>query len=181
MRAIKCVCISAVALLVATFAQPVCAQEQLTPPEQQIADLLNLAQAYQSNYLELVAICCFQLYASTGVVATDYANGYISGETAMSALDSNQLLQSCCFTTLSEIVDLTPADDELLHAEAGRLLAIISAEGDLLTALRDVCLDPSDDNAARAEDARRQVETLLDEYTSSSLSAADNADIESTR
>jgi len=151
------------------------------PPEQRWAELLTLAQAYQSNYLELVAICGFQLYASTGVVATDYANGYIDAETALSALDGNRLLQSCCFSTLTEIVALTPVDDELLHAEAGRLLAIIKAEGDLLNALREVCLAPSDSTEAQTEEARRQVEMLLDEYTINNLPPADNSELDSTR
>lgn len=172
-------CSSALAFLL--IAPPVCAQEQLTPPEQQLEELLVLAQAYQSNYLELVAICTYQLYSATGIIATDYANGYISSETALSALDGNLLLQSCCFTTLSEIVELTPADDEMLHAEADRLLAIINAEGELLSALREVCLEPTAANQDLTEEARRQVEKLLNEYTSNNPSAVDNPDLSSTR
>jgi hypothetical protein len=141
------------------------AQESLTPPEQQWDELLALAEAYQSNYLELVAICCYQLYASTGIIATDYANGYIDAEAALSALDGNSLLHSSCMSTLTEIIELTPEDDEALHAEAGRLLAIIEAEGALLSALREVCVNPDDTNVALTESARQEVEQLLNEYT----------------
>ena len=142
------------------------AQESLVPPEQQWQELLTLAEAYQANYLEVVAICCYQLYATTGIVATDYANGYIDAEAALSALDGNSLLQSSCQSTLSEIIELTPDDDEVLHAEAGRLLAIIEAEGRLLNTLRDVCVNPDDANVALTEAARQEVEQLLNEYTS---------------
>jgi len=176
MRASQISWLSSFILAVLLIAAPAHAQEQLVPPEQQLAELLELAQAYQSNYLELAAICCYQIYASTGIIAPDFANGYIAAETAVSALDSSQLLQSCCFTTLSEIIELTPADDELLHEEAGRLLAIITAEGELLEALREVCLEPSELNVVRTEEARRQVEMLLDEYTAADPLPVGNSD-----
>lgn len=183
MLRLKTACLFSALTAVAVLAldQPSRSQEPLTPPEQRWEELLTLAQAYQSNYLELVAICCYQLYASTGIIATDYSNGFINGETALFALDANRLLQSSCLTTLTEIVELTPLDDEVLHAEAGRLLAIIGAEGELLNALREVCLDPSEENTTVAEDARRQVERLLDEYTAENPPASVDAAVNITR
>lgn len=167
------VCVSA-ALWAASAVVVLCmvparAQESLTPPEQQWQQLLTLAEAYQTNYLEVVAICCYQLYATTGIVATDYANGYIDAEAALSALDGNSLLQSSCQSTLTEIIELTPDEDAVLHSEARRLLAIIEAEGELLSALREVCLNPDDSNVALTEAARQTVEQLLNDYTSPSL------------
>jgi len=173
--------VAAVALMWLACSPLAGAQEPLTPPEQRWEELLTLAQAYQSNYFELVAICTYQLYASTGIVATDFANGYIDSETALTALDANSLLQSSCFTTLTQIIELTPADDEELHAEAARLLAIITAEGQLLGALRDVCVDPSEANAVLAEEARSRVEELLNEYTGLNLAPADDAAADVTR
>ena len=143
---------------------PAAAQEDLTPPEQQLEELLHLAAAYQSSYFDLVAMSCFQLYSSTGIIATDYARGYIGADTALDALDHNMLLLTACLTTLEQIRELTPADDGVVLAEIARLDGILLAEHELLTAVNEVCTNPSDRTEAEVESCRQRVEAALDEY-----------------
>ena len=129
-------------------------------------DIVALAGAYQQGYLQVVEVCCFQLYASTGVVATDFANGLIDGETALFALDQNRLLLSACISTLDHIISLTPKEDEAAHEVLGSLNALLLKENQLLTALTDVVAEPSEERSQQAEAARLAVEQALDAYTS---------------
>jgi hypothetical protein len=151
------------------LALPVRAQESLAPPEQQLAELLELAEAYQSGYFEVVALCCYQLYASTGVIATDFANGYIGTEVALEALDENSLLHSACVTTLLQIDGLTPEGDTAARGEIRLLLSLLTAEGELLDAVRQTFIAPTEENAARAELARQQVARALTDYTEAGI------------
>lgn len=128
-------------------------------------DPLALFSAYQSGYLQVVAHSCFQLYSSTGIIATDFADGYINGETALYALEHNLLLHSVCVTTLIEIKTLTPEEDTVAHAEFDRLGTILDAQGDLLSAIEDVILTPTDENAAIVQAKREALERLLQSYT----------------
>ena len=129
-------------------------------------DIVALAGAYQRGYLQVVELCCFQLYASTGVVATDFSNGVIDAETALFALDQNYLLLSACISTLDEIISLTPAEDETAHEALGRLAALLAKENQLLSALTDLAAEPSAERAQQADAARLAVEQALDAYTS---------------
>lgn len=144
---------------------PASAQESLEPPEQQLEDLLDLATAYQSSYFQMVAVSCFQLYSSTGIIATDFANGFIDTSTALSALDQNGLLLSVGLTTLTDLQALTPDDDKVARAEIAGLLAILTAEEQLLSALGEVCTAPTEANSAQVEAQRNRVEAALDAYT----------------
>ena len=158
---------SVIAVL-AMLALPTAAQESsesLMPLEQEYEVLVELARAYQTGYLEVVALSCFQIYASTGVIATDFSNGFISPDTALNALDKNRLLHSSCYTSLQTIIELTPPGDELTNSELNRLMSLIVAEDVLLTAVAEVFSEPTDANAAAVETARAQVEELLDSYT----------------
>ncbi len=128
-------------------------------------DALELFAAYQVGYLQVVAHSCFQLYSSTGIIATDFAEGHINADTALYALEHNLLMHSVCVTTLIEIKSLTPEADAVAHAEFDRLGSILDAEGQLLSDLEDVILHPNDENTARVESSRAALELLLDEYT----------------
>jgi hypothetical protein len=138
--------------------------ESLLPPEDKLAVFLELAEAYQVGYMQVVACCCYQLYVSTGIIATDFANGYIDGETALAAIDENSLLHSVCHATLIDIQSLTPADDVIAQRELGRLLTVLTSEQQLLEAIRAVMETPTDENAAAVESARKRVEQVIDEY-----------------
>lgn len=155
--------------LVAALSAPSAAraQESLKPPEQQLSVLLELASTYQSSYLQVVAVSCFQLYSSTGIIATDFSHGYLAATTALDALEKNTLLLSVCLTTLTDLREITPADDTPALAEIDRLLGILNAENELVNALTEVCLNPSDTNSALVETTRGRVEAALDSYTAS--------------
>jgi hypothetical protein len=127
-------------------------------------DMIALAEAYQTGYLQVVAISCFQLYSSTGIIATDFAQGNIQAGTALDALDQNSLLHSACYTTLTAIQQLTPAADTIALAEIGRLLGLLEAEDELLSGLADVIADPTEEHAEAVEAARAKVEQTLDSY-----------------
>ena len=146
-------------------AMPVAAQQPLVPAEQQLQELLDLAEAYQTGYLQVVAVCCYQLYSTCGIVAADYTGGYIDTETALFALDESGLLHSVCTSTLGTIRAVTPAGDTVALDEIGRLEAMLNAEGALLGALRDVIAEPTEERAAAVETARLEVVKALDAYT----------------
>jgi hypothetical protein len=137
------------------------AADEQTP---QPPDMIALAEAYQTGYLQVVAISCFQLYSSSGIIATDFAKGNIDAATALNALDQNSLLHSVCYTTLTAIQELTPPADSLAQAEIARLLGLLTAEDELLSGLADVITDPTNENAAAVETARAAVEQSLDSY-----------------
>jgi len=142
--------------------QPAGAAGDEQPP--QPPDMIALAEAYQTGYLQVVAISCFQLYSSSGIIATDFAKGNIDAATALDALDQNSLLHSVCYTTLTTIQELTPAADSIALAEIARLLGLLTAEDELLSSLADVITDPTDEQAAAVEAARAKVEQTLDSY-----------------
>ena len=125
---------------------------------------LELAAAYQSGYLQVVAVSCFQLYSSTGIIQTDLESGIISPATALTALEHNSLLHSVCMTTLSDIRELTPVTDTVGITELDRLLALLTAEGDLLRALQDFCLSQTEATYTAVCRAQEQVEEALTEY-----------------
>ena len=132
-------------------------------------DPFALFEAYQVGYLQVVAISCFQLYSSAGIIATDLSDGHIDGVTALYALEQNRLLLSACMTTLDSIASLTPVTDEAATAELLRLSGLLSAIGELYSALDDVCLEPTETNAANVEAERVEVEALFDEYVGNSI------------
>lgn len=138
--------------------------EPLLPPEDKLGMVLELAEAYQVGYMQVVACCCYQLYVSTGIIATDFSNGYIDAETAFAALDENSLLHGVCHTTLLDIQKVTPADDVITNRELGSLLTVLTAEQQLLEAIRAVMTTPTDENAAAVEYARQRAELAMDEY-----------------
>jgi len=140
------------------------AQETLTPPEQQIEELIILAGTYQSCYFNIVAVSCFQLYSSTGIIATDFAQGNIDAVTALGALDHNSLLLTACLTTLGQVREVTPADDHEVRTEIDRLAAILQAQLELVNALTEVCYEPTDRAEATVEACRVKVEAALDAY-----------------
>lgn len=135
-------------------------------PEAPAAEqLLQLFEAYQGGYLQVVAVACFQLYYSTGIIATDVANSSIDGETALYALQKNSLLNSTCVTTLAQIFELTPEADTSARGELKRLWDILILEDTLSRALADSL--GSDDPAlvAAVDKARADVEQALEAYT----------------
>lgn len=144
---------------------PAAAQQPLVPAEQQLQELLDLAEAYQTGYLQVVAVCCYQLYSTCGIVAADYTSGYIDAETALFALDESGLLHSVCTSTLSSIRAVTPAGDTVALDELDRLETMLDAEGALLSALRDVIDEPTEQRIAAVETARLKVVEALDAYT----------------
>ena len=150
-----------ISLCIAAPAGPAISQGELAEAGD---DPLDLIEAYQSGYFQVVAVSCFQLYASTGIIDSNYNGGFIDGETALLALEQNSLLHSVCVTTLARIEELTPADDELAQDEIGRLLAVLGAEGELIRALRDAFTEPSEENDARVEAALSAVEEALESY-----------------
>ena len=165
-------------ICLALAALPAWAQQEQTPPngaaqpagaagEEQTAqppDMIALAEAYQTGYLQVVAVSCFQLYSSSGIIAADFAKGNIDAVTALDALDQNSLLHSVCYTTLTAIQQLTPPADSIALAEIARLLELLTAEDELLSALADVVTDPTEEKAAAVETARAKVEQTLDSY-----------------
>lgn len=158
MRGATLILFAALILLVFCPAQ---AQDDQEPQ----SDPLALFEAYQVGFLQVVAVSCYQIYSATGIVATDYANGYIDEDTARFALDQNALLLSTCSANLIEVGKLTPADDETASAELDRLGGLLDALNQLISALDDLLDNPDDAQAAVVEQARSNVEQLLDQYT----------------
>jgi hypothetical protein len=139
--------------------------KQPPPAAQPASDPLALFEAYQGGYLQVVAVACFQLYYSAGIIATDFTKNHIDADTATFALQKNSLLQSVCITTIKDIFDKTPADDTVARAEIKRLWDILISEDALLRALADALASNSADSQAKVETARQGVEKLLDQYT----------------
>jgi hypothetical protein len=130
-----------------------------------LQDVLALIEAYQSGYLQVVEAAAFQVYYSTGIIATDISNGFISDETALFALQRNSLLQSACVTTLAAVYERTPAEDATSRASIKRLWDLFILEDALLRTLSD-SLGAPDEAAQQAVDtARAQVEQALKEYS----------------
>jgi hypothetical protein len=130
--------------------------------------VVDLVQAYQSGYLEVVAISCFQLYSATGIVAVDFIGGKIDGQTAIGALEQSRLLHSACTSTLDEIIALTPEGDKVITNELGLLQRMLAAEGTLFNVLSDYYSQPTDANFDLVQKALADVEQLLEAYTSGS-------------
>lgn len=159
MRAITTLLLSVLLLAVPGWAQ------EDAPAEGAVPQGIALAGAYQSGYLQVVAVSCFQLYISAGIIQSDLLNGVISPAIALDSLEYNSLMQSVCATTLEEIRSLTPAEDPAGLAELDRLISINTAEGELLRALQDFCTNTSDTTYAAVVDAQHNVEAALDDYT----------------
>lgn len=137
------------------------------PPAGDAGSALDLFAAYQGGYLQVVAVACFQLYYSTGVIATDFTKSHIDADTATFALQKNSLLHSVCITTIKDIFDKTPADDTVARTELKRLWDILVSEDALLRALADALASQAGDSQAKVDAARKGVEKLLDQYTAS--------------
>lgn len=137
------------------------------PPAGDVGSALDLFAAYQGGYMQVVAVACFQLYYSTGIIATDFAKNHIDADTATFALQKNSLLHSVCITTIKDIFDKTPADDTVARTELKRLWDILISEDALLNALADALASQAGDGQAKVEAARHDVEKLLDQYTAS--------------
>jgi len=157
MRGLLLALFAAVFLLICV---PVFAQDE--PAK---SDPLALFEAYQVGFLQVVAVSCYQVYSSTGIVATDYANGYVDEDTARFALDQNALLLSACSANVIEVGKLTPAEDTAASAELDRLGELLDALSGLITALDELLDNPDDAQEQAVEDARSRVEQLLDSYT----------------
>lgn len=154
----------------AAQAQPATPEEQAA--RQQFDAMLALFDAYQGGYLQVVAVSCFQLYYSTGIIATDFSQGHIDAGTATFALEKNALLHSACLTTVKDIFDKTPADDTLARLELKRLWDILLAEDALLRALGDALGKPGAETQAAVDNARQAVSDLLEAYNDSAPNAA---------
>lgn len=129
---------------------------------------LALFEAYQVGFLQVVAVSCYQVYSATGIVATDYANGYIDEQTASFALSESALLLGACSASVLEVSRLTPAEDAAALAELDRLGELLAALNELVSSLDQLLDNPEDEQAAAVEDARATVEQLLDAYADSS-------------
>ncbi len=140
------------------------AQED-APPADPMPAGIALAGAYQSGYMQVVAISCFQLYISAGIIQTDLLNGVISPAVALNNLEYCSLLQSVCATTLEEVRALTPTEDPTGLAELDRLIAMNTAEGELLRTLQDFCANADDETYTAVVNAQQAVEAALDDYT----------------
>jgi hypothetical protein len=165
-----CVCLLLASVLTApALAAPVAAAQPVTPDEQaakqQFDAMLELFDAYQGGYLQVVAVACFQLYYSTGIIATDFSAGNIDAETAAFALQKNSLLHSVCVTTIQDIFDKTPADDSVARQELKRLWDILITEDALLRALTDATGQPGAEAQAAVDTARQAVSAALEAYT----------------
>ncbi len=145
-----------IALLVATA--PAAAQNE----EQ--ADPLALFEAYQVGFLEVVAVSCYQVYSSVGIIATDYANGYIDEDTARFALGENALLLGACSAGVLEVGRLTPEGDSKALAELERLGELLGALNRLVSELDVLLASPGPQQEQAVEDARSAAEQLLDSY-----------------
>jgi hypothetical protein len=82
---------------------------------------LDLISAYQSGYLQVVAVSCYQLYAGAGLVEGAFRAGHIDGPTALDILGQNSLLHSVCYSSLQDIQSLTPAGDTVARGEMNKL------------------------------------------------------------
>jgi hypothetical protein len=128
--------------------------------------LVQLVEAYQSGYLQVTAVSCYQIFSSTGLIANAFAAGSIDGPAALQQLAENSLLHSVCYTTLLDIQNLTPVSDKTARAEIDRLARLLVLEDEVLTALSDVFAYPDDAKAAKVEQARARVAKELDAYAS---------------
>jgi hypothetical protein len=130
--------------------------------------VIQLVEAYQGGYLEVVAVSCYQIFSSTGLIANAFADGGLEGPAALDQLSHNSLLHSACYTTLVRIQQLTPIEDSVARAEIQRLAEILELEDTMLRTLADVFSYPDDAAAAKVEKARRAVADALDTYAEGS-------------
>lgn len=159
----RLICILAACWAVLTAA-PLAAQSQPAPPPEASA-ALALFEAYQSGYLQLAALSCFQLYSSTGVIVGDFDRGSIDRGLAMEALEHNLLLYSACQSTLEAVTACTPQQDQAALAELARLKRILDAEGVLFKVLQEYFGEQGEENTKAAEAALAALEKELDQYT----------------
>jgi hypothetical protein len=156
-----------ITLLLTLLIASVLAASPVQAQEAEPADPLALFEAYQVGFLQVVAVSCYQVYSSVGIVATDYSNGYINEETAGFALSESALLLGACSASVLEISQLTPEGDEAALAELDRLAGLLVALNELVSELDQLLDSPDDEQAAAVEDARARVEQLLDAYAAS--------------
>lgn len=126
---------------------------------------LDLFVAYQGGYFQVVAVSCFQLYSSTGIIVSDFEIGVIDGGLAQSALERSRLLLSVCTTSLENIRTATPIDDQAAQAEIGRLGHLLSKLVIMFDALDDKFIYPSDENSALADKALAELDYAMEQYT----------------
>ena len=143
-------------------------------PPDAMAEFLDLASAYQSGYFQVVAVSCFQLYSSAGIIATDFENGYIDSAVALEAVTQASLLHSVCTTTLITIGELTPPEDTVAHAEIEGLLAVLSAEGLLISTLTDLFGELTAENAAAVAAAKQIVDQEMERYIAADAPAPES-------
>lgn len=134
------------------------------PPKSGEEAFLDLVSAYQSGYLQVVAVSCYQLYAGAGLVEGAFRAGHIDGPTALDILGQNSLLHSVCYTTLVDIQALTPMEDRVAQTEINRLGLLLETENQLLIALSDFFAQPTEANGQKVDAARAGVEQTLDQY-----------------
>lgn len=126
---------------------------------------LDLFAAYQGGYFQVVAVSCFQLYSSSGIITSDFEVGVIDGGLAQSALERSRLLLSVCTTSLENIRTTTPIDDQAAQAEIGRLGHLLSKLVIMFDALDDKFIYPSDENSALADKALAELDYAMEQYT----------------
>ncbi len=122
---------------------------------------LELADAYQNGYLQLLAASTLQIYSTAGLVGTAFRQGEMDGPGAADALSDITLLHGVCYATLLEVQKTTPHDDKVSANELGKLAAVLVEQQHLLLALQDVFSNPTDSNAERVQTAKENVSKLL--------------------
>jgi hypothetical protein len=144
-------------LAIAALLRPQPGRAEMEPEQ-----FLRLAESYQSGYLRVVAVSCYQIYSSTGVIATAFSEGHIDGPQAMEALGDNGLLHSVCYSTLLDVQQNTPEEDKASRREIAKLAELLVLEDNLLRSLSDVFSYPGAEAEKKVEAARRKVEQKLD-------------------
>lgn len=127
---------------------------------------LQLADAYQDGFLRMSAVSCFSVYSSSGFVFGDFINGVIDGETAINSLEQVALLHSVAYTSVTEVLELTPEDDSLAREEISSIREILERENRLLSALVDLFSEGSTEQLEQVKYELQLVEQALDVYTS---------------
>ena len=129
---------------------------------------LELFAAYQGGYFQVVAVSCFQLYSSIGIIDSDFEVGVIDGELAQSVLERSRLLHSVCTTSLETIRTATPKDDKAAFTEIERLGNLLYRLANLFDALDEKFLNPTEESFAVAKKALAELDFAMEQYTGSS-------------
>ena len=149
------------------IAQPSAAQEQVDQA-QAVQGALELFAAYQSGYFQVVAVSCFQLYSTSGIIASDFEAGVVDGVLAQQALERSRLLLSVCTTSLAQIKVATPLGDTAAHDELLRLAHLLDKLVGLFDAMDNKFIYPSEENLSRADKALAELDYAMEQYTSPS-------------